>query len=393
MEGKKAIYFEMLGSFSCQEIGNGTIKNGMMPGRIGKKALSFLQYLIVHHGRNVSSEELMEQFWTEESSSDPAGALRTMLFKVRSLLKQIFPGQEDLLLTLPGCYTWNRDIYFKLDTEEFEEACLEARKKTGEESLKFLLKAISLYKGDFLSANDSEWAMVLRQYYRTLYLDACREALPLLEKKELWMDMVSICEQAVRIDFTMEDFVVYQMRALIAMGQPEQAIEKYETFRDRILRELEIPPTDRVEQIYILASGLRKKAMGIQDIFKLVCEGKPGQQAFFCTFEIFQSIVALEKRHMARSGQDSSIAIISLGREVVPATDARRLEHILLEGLRGGDPVARLEAGSYILMLTGASMGDARLVLGRLEYSFHKTYRRSKASLTYHVATLSSEKA
>lgn len=96
---------------------------------------------------------------------------------------------------------------------------------------------------------------------------------------------------------------------------------------------------------------------------------------------------------MARSGQDSSIAIISLGREVVPATDARRLEHILLEGLRGGDPVARLEAGSYILMLTGASMGDARLVLGRLEYSFHKTYRRSKASLTYHVATLSSEKA
>ncbi len=392
MEGKMAIYFELLGSFSCQDTGSTEMESGIMPGRAGKKALSFLQYLIVHHRRNISSEELMEQFWTEGSSSDPAEALRTMLFKVRNLLKQMFPGENDLLLTLPGCYIWNPDICFRLDTEEFEAACMEARKKTGEEYLELLLKAVSLYKGDFLSSNDSEWAITLRQYYRTLYLDVCREVLPLLEKKELWMEMIGICEQAVRVDFAMEDFVVYQMRALIAMGQPEQAIEKYEIFRDRILRELEISPTERVEQIYILASGLRKKAMGIQDIFKLVREGNPGQQAFFCTFEIFQSIVALEKRHMARSGQDSSIAIISIGREAVPVTDARRLEHILLEGLRGGDPVARLEAGSYILMLTGAGIGEARLVLGRLEYSFRKTYRRSKASLIYHIAALSPEK-
>ena len=388
MEGKKAIKFQLLGSFSCRDEENKKIKNNTVPEGAGKKALSFLQYLIVNHGRNISSEELIERFWPEENSSNPANALRTMLFKVRKLLKEMFPGRKELLLTLPGGYAWSQEVPIELDTEEFEAACLKAGKKTDEEYGKLLEKAVSIYQGDFLAANDSDWAKVLRQYYQALYLDACKKFLPLLEKREEWVNMIRICEQAGRVDFTMEEFTAYQMRALIALGQPEQAAEKYEVFRERLLRELEMTPSGYMEQLYILASGLRKNDLGVQDIFRLICEGEREQKAFLCTFETFQSVAMLEKRHLARSGQTSALAMVSLSDRTASAADARRLERILLEGLREGDPVARLEVGSYILLLTGADEEDARAVMARLEGDFRRTYRHSRARLTWQVARL-----
>lgn len=383
----KVVYFGLLGAFSYGSSAE-EVKNGAALGRVGKKTLSFLQYLVVNHMRTVSAEELIEQFWTENNSADPANALRNMLYKIRNLLKHMFPEQDNLLLTLPDGYAWKADVDIVLDTEQFEGLCLEAGKKTGEEHCGLLRRMLFLYKGEFLPGNDSEWARAPRQYYRTLYLDASRAILPYLYEKEQWMEIVSICNQAYGVDFGIEDFTAYQMQALIALGQPEQAIEKYDAFRDRMLQEFEMPPTERIEQIYNLAAGLRKNGLEEQDIIRMVCEEDSDSHAFFCTFSVFQNIVALERRHLARSGTDSTLIIVSLGKEAVPTTDARRLERILLEKLRAGDPIARLEARSYILMLTGANLENAQLVAGRIDCAFHKTYRHSRANLTFRMTAL-----
>lgn len=391
MENKNVLYFGLLGSFTCGGTEEERARNGPMLGRLGKKALSFLQYLIVNHGRSISSEELIEQFWGG-NSSNPANALRNMLFKVRSLLKAMHPEQERVLLTLPDCYAWSPDVRLELDTERMEAYCLEAKRAAGEERCRLLGRAVNLYRGDFLSGNDSDWARGLRQYYQTLYLDACQALLPVYYKKEQWMELLAVCGQAYGVDFSIEDFTAYQMQALIAMGKAEQAMEKYESFRDRMLQEYGIPPTERIEQLYTLAAGLRRTSMDDEDIFRLVCGEDEDSRAFFCTFATFQSIVALERRHMSRSGQASSLVIISLGQNAVPTTDGRRLERILLEKLRTGDPIARLEAGTYILMLTGADEENARLVVSRIDCAFHRTYRHSTAKLTYRVAGLGAGK-
>ena len=99
---ENVIYFELLGLFSY-----GGMTSSL---KVGKKTLSFLQYLIVNHDRSISSEELIEQFWTEGGSNAPGGALRHMVFKVRGILESMFPKSENLLLTFPGCYVWNPKI-------------------------------------------------------------------------------------------------------------------------------------------------------------------------------------------------------------------------------------------------------------------------------------------
>lgn len=379
MSNEEIIRFGLLGSFSYSY--DKSVK-------AGRKALSFLQYLVVNHTRSISSEELLEYFWAEDISNSPGTALRRMMFTVRSLLKEMFPDKDRLLITLPGCYVWNPDICLVLDTEVFETVCLDAGKMSGEEKCTRLLQAVALYKGEFLAGNDSEWVLVLRQYYQTLYLDACKAVLPILYQKEQWMKLLDICSQAYRVDFATEEFTLYQMRALIALGQSEQAVRQYEIFRDRLIQEYEIMPTRQAEQLCTLASGLRRKDLGEQDIFELVDEDYEEGIAFFCTFEIFRQIVALERRHIERSGQSSVLVVISFGKGSVPSTDARRLERILLEKLRTGDPVARLAADSYILMLTGANIENARLVMGRIECDFHRIYRHSNANLTYRIAPL-----
>ena len=141
MGDRKVVYFGLLGVFSYGS-SEEECKNGAVLGRIGKKTLSFLQYLIVNHMRTVSAEELIEQFWTENNSADPANALRNMLYKIRNLLKIMFPEQDNLLLTLPEGYTWKADLDIVLDTEIFEGLCLEAGKKIGDEYCE-LLRRIS----------------------------------------------------------------------------------------------------------------------------------------------------------------------------------------------------------------------------------------------------------
>lgn len=383
MEEIKIIHFELLGSFFCMEAQSVEKKTAAS----GRKVLSFLQYLIVNHTRNISSEELIDQFWGEQSS-DPANALKNMIFKCRGLLKTMFPEQENLIITRPGCYAWSPAVSLELDSEQFERACLEARKHSGETYMETLLKAIALYKGDFLAGNDSDWALSMRRYYQTLYLDVCKMVLPLLQKQERWAEMISICEQAGTVDCSVDTFIVYQMEALISMGHPERAIQAYQSFRDLLWQEFEIEPSEQVEQTHVLAESMCQNNVDSQDILKMVAESELETRAFFCTFAVFRSIVALEKRHLARSGLNSTLCIISLGNKVTPTTDARRLERILLEGLRTGDPVARLDASSYILMLTGANEENALMVMDRLDRTFHKVYTHSKACISFRVTPL-----
>lgn len=388
MEEKAVLQFDLLGIFACREAGGGQVKVRDIPDKLGKKALSFLQYLIVNHGRNISSEELIEQFWPETDSSNPANSLKNMMFKTRQLLKAMFPSQENLILTLQGCFSWNPSVRIEVDSEEFEHLCLDVRKRTGEDYMEGLLAAARLYKGDFLSGNDSEWALSLRRYYQTLYLDICKMVLPLLQERERWAEMVGICEQASGVGVGTDTFLAYEMQALIAMGQPGQAVSAYEAFREMLWEEFEIEPEEQIEQLYLLAQGMCRNQVDERDLLKLVAEREMEERAFFCTFGVFQSIVALEKRHLERSGKSSVLLLVSLGRKVTPTTDARRLERILEDGLRTGDPIARLNAGSYVMMLTGASEEKAQVVIERLDRAFHKAYSHSGACLSFRVFPL-----
>ena len=67
------IYVNMLGEFSIT-IGSQTI---MDRNNESKKPWSLLEYLITFRDRNIPVEELIDLFWKDEASNNPAGALKT----------------------------------------------------------------------------------------------------------------------------------------------------------------------------------------------------------------------------------------------------------------------------------------------------------------------------
>ncbi len=175
----------------------------------------------MNHARNIPSEELIDRFWAE-GSSDPINALRGMLYKVRKFLREMFPEEENMIVTLRGSYGWNPDLQIELDSEQFEQICKEARRQPEAAAQILSGGALPLYRGDFLAGNDSDWAIPMRRYYQTLYLDVCREVLPLLQSKERWMEVMTICEQAQNVDFAAEDFVTCQMQASSPWASPSR---------------------------------------------------------------------------------------------------------------------------------------------------------------------------
>ena len=380
----KIVRFKLLGSFSCGNGENGAWKQNSASGR---KALAVLQYLLVNHARPVSTEELIDVFWSERSIN-PINALRVMLFKIRKYLKEMFPEQEGMIVTLQGCYSFNPALRIELDSEQFEQACTEARRQPGEAGTEAFSRALPLYKGDFLAGNDCDWALPMRRYYQTLYLDACRAVLPFLQRQERWVEIVSVCALAQNIDFAAEDFVAFRMQALISMNQPARVVEEYRQFREHLWAEFQVAPTEQVEWMYALALGMCRQTWESEDILKLTETEEGDGSAFFCNFEVFRKIVALERRHLGRAGGVSSVVVVSLGNRVIPATDAKRLEKILSECLRKADPVARLDAKSYILMLTESTPEDAGLVMERIDRAFRRTFPHSGACISFRIVSL-----
>lgn len=202
------------------------------------------------------------------------------------------------------------------------------------------------------------------------------------------MEIIDICEQARNVDFAAEDFVISQMQALISIGQSARAMEQYTHYRERLWEEFQIAPSEQMEQTYALASCMGRGDTGKGDILKMVTEEENDGRAFFCTFRTFQKIVALERRHLSRTRGASTLMIVGLGNQVIPGTDARRLERVLLDSLRAGDPVAKLDVTSYVLMLPGSSPADARTVAERIDRTFRRTYSHSRASLSFRTAIL-----
>ncbi len=89
MSDRQILYFQLLGSFSY---GSEECIENEAEIRAGKKTRSFLQYLLAHHERSISSEELIQTFWPEHEGVS-ADTLRRMLHNIRKLLKSMFPGQ------------------------------------------------------------------------------------------------------------------------------------------------------------------------------------------------------------------------------------------------------------------------------------------------------------
>ena len=117
-----------------------------------KKPWSILEYLITFRNREVSSNELIDLIWADSQSSNPNGALKTLIFRTRKLLEPFHLPTHNLIVQKRGAYAWNPQVTLTVDTDQFEDLFKKSNNPniSEDEQLELLLAALELYRGDFL---------------------------------------------------------------------------------------------------------------------------------------------------------------------------------------------------------------------------------------------------
>ncbi|MEQ2456468.1 BTAD domain-containing putative transcriptional regulator [Flavonifractor hominis] len=363
------------------------------------KLWNVLCYLIVHRDRTVPQSELIELFWTEENSSNPNNALKTLLYRVRSLLLPLFPEGPDPILSQRGSYSWNPAIACTLDTDRFETLCRQAEEpgRTADERMALYQEACALYQGDFLPKLSTQmWIIPLSARYHSLFLAAVKTYATLLDEAHAYEEMVELCTRASQLDPLDEGLHILIVRALLHQGKDASALSHYEKATDLLYRSLGVRPSEELQELYReimdTEEGLETNLEVIQSHLKETA-ARPG--AFVCEYGFFREAYRLEARRAARSGACIHVALITVALPDGSApplgilnTTMDQLLEILAGNLRRGDVVSRYSAAQYVVMLPAANFEDSTMVMDRIVTAFYRQHRRNYLKLSYKIREL-----
>lgn len=387
---------QMLGGFSMQ-LGDRAIddSNNRM-----RKVWLLLAYLL--HTRNTHTTQAgclaLLQSGGEECA-DPTGRLKTVLYRVRSMLNQLEDSAgHQWIRSAGGRYFWNPDILLDLDVERFEQLCRQAEESDDDRArLALLLQALALYKGDFLPKLATEaWVMPLNAYYHRLYLDAVQKTLALLEQSEQWAAAVAICERALEIEPYSEELYQHRMQCLIADDLRTEAMQVYEQLNDMLFSNFGVVPSDASRELYRQAcSSATGAVIPASSLRERLREEVTVKGALYCEYNFFRMLYQLQARVIGRSGEIIHIALFSVrspgDKELSKRsldTAVNNLQKLMISNLRQGDVVTRCSASQLIVMLHQANYEDSCEVCQRLLRAFGRQYPHTPVAIHYSVQPL-----
>ncbi len=359
------------------------------------KLVRLLVYILLHRQRDLTHQELIDVFWEGDGSRNPDGALKNLIYRLRTELK-VF-GEGDLILTLPGAYRWNPDTPVEADYETLEEAAKRARKATDADRQQELCeRMISLYRSDVSPRIAKEsWMLSRLTYYRLLYLETVKCLAEIYWRKEAWDALEQLCQKALDVDTLDEDLYYWLIKSQIGKKDYDQAMTYYENANKQLYDHLGIRNADRFEGIYeeILALSDRT-ASNINSLMESVCEKEKPTGVFACEYPIFREIYRVEARRIRRTGIAEYILLITVRKSGKASVDAK--EESIKEGmqflgqqlnvlLRTGDVVARYSSNQYAVLLPTCTYESALVVSDRIEKSFRSVMGRKRLSLQFEV--------
>lgn len=392
----KRVAVTMLGGFRIRVDGN------VLTDEINRsqKLWNVLCYLIAHRERTVPQSEFIELFWPEENSANPTNALKTLLYRVRSLLEPLFGEGLEPILSQRGAYAWNPAIACEMDVDRFELLCRRAQDTAlpAQKRMALYEEAAEMYRGDYLPKLANQmWVVPISAHYHALYLEAVKEYADLLEHAEKFEAMAELCTRASQLDPLDESLHTLIVRALLRQGKDSAALSHYEKATDLLYRNLGVRPSEELRALYREIMDVEERLeTNLEVIQANLREAAQRPGAFVCEYGFFKEAYRLEARRSARSGACVHIALVtvSLPDGGVPPlgvlnTTMDQLLEVLVHNLRRGDVVSKYSGAQYVVMLPAANFEDSTMVVERIVNAFYRQHRRNFLKITYRIRELS----
>lgn len=211
-----------------------------------RKARELLLYFIIFHKRRIPAELLCETFWPGMEEDYARGNLQTAVSLIRRFL-----GKE-VLTYLDATYCFDKDDEVIVDAEEFESSIVSARDcRNEEEKIVKLKRIIEGYPNDVLPEyRYEEWIVHAREHYKDLFVDVLMELIAHAEYSGSFAEVRDLSKRVLEKDFLNEQACLSYMKALAQLGQETEALRFYESFSERMEKELGVLPSQHVKDLH-----------------------------------------------------------------------------------------------------------------------------------------------
>jgi len=352
-----------------------------------RKTRLLLEYLAVFKSR--TRGELIALLWGPDRPADEfVGALNAIVHRLKQDFRAICPDNvyPALITSSKGVYALNKQADLFFDFDEFERLYKNAAAiRSDAERLMLYIRAIELYKGEFLPDCSAEkWAVPYNMRFRDLYVRSVKAAIGIMEKIGRLNEIVPLCRAAVAVEPYVGRLHAEYIRALINGGDRKGAAAHYLYAKDLLLTKLgEDLPDDISEMCEEIINASSDEIPNFDEAVESLSDTENMDGAFYCEYEVFRRAYLLEIRRSERHDRGVNVFLVTLTRDSgkMPQESAlepamEKLFRIIAGSLRLGDIFARYSPSQYIMMLRFTNREACELILERLE----KRYREEKVN-------------
>ena len=388
------IHLDILGSFELYTI-DGENRRYV---ELSSKLRSILCYIVLRRGRAVTQAELIDTFYADEDTNNPAGALKMQILRIRNLLGTLLGGEVVPIISQRGAYKWNPEIACIVDAEEFERACAEAdnTETDVDKRLQLYHLAMELYKGaPALSKTPTLWSEMLEAGYHSAYVSAVENYAALLDNCARYSEVESVCLKALQADSTNETLYILLIRALLHQNRKAEARYHYDRITDALFREMGVQTSAELQQYFSQFADDEVSNNDLGAVLAAMRNPDGKRSAFLCGFEQFKNIYQLEVRRIQRTGDCMHIALLTISdvngnslSEKVNDALMEQLQQTVIHSLRQSDVVAKYSTSQLIIMLPQANLENSYMVMDRIVKRFHDQNPRTVVRLSYQIREL-----
>lgn len=367
-----------------------------------------LIYILLHRDHAATIQELSEALWQEDEVDNPAGALKNLMYRLRTLLKKAL-GDEQYIITSQGAYGWNSKIEIDFDAERFEEYCKKAKDtQQKEKRIAYYEKALTLYRGDFMERTlDQHWAVTLSTYYHSLFLSSVKVIAELYMEQERFEELEDISVHALGMDNVDEEIHCYYIRSLIRQNKYDLAMTRYEEAVKILYDTLGVRNPAKLSEVQkeLLKMSKGNEAESLVNIHGDMVEEEDSVGVYFCGYPVFREIYRLEVRKNARLGEAEYIVLFTIEirdgvnvendkmEHFIIGQSMSKLETALASVLRIGDVAARYSDSQYIILLPTCTYESSVMVARRIVDKYEKLDRSKKVKIKTEFEQLSEIKS
>lgn len=220
-------------------------------GKVQKKPLEMLKFVIATGGRDVPEEQAVDALWPDAEGDAGHKSFENTVARLRKLLgNDTFILLRDGKLTLDSrsCWVDAWAVGRVIDTAQAE---WNKGAHPSDRTLELAEKALLLYTGPFLEGETSKaWTVSPRERLKS----SCIRMVGLLvshwKSKGAWERVIQYLSKGLEIDELAEDLRRELMACYREIGREIDAIKTYHHFREVLAKSLGIEPSSTTEALY-----------------------------------------------------------------------------------------------------------------------------------------------